>query len=293
MADEITDVAGAAARSTATAGAAARPTGPTGPTGRRSLVRRRDTGRAIRRLGGRIFKPTHPLFTLGLLVAFVVIIAVVIYLLMRIGTYTITDPLYCYNVGIREELEGQSRVFRAEDDNIVDFTLQNNGVTLQLTEPLSRATSPLYWRDEERMFLPAMMSVIQPSQGIRPVRTGYYTEIRKDGDGFTARVDNHDVALTGAFLFDGQSVYVFLDDVTVSFLGQSVEMPAMSYAIVMGDLRLELYPYGGEPVLQQTGKTVVSVVGNGYVIDMTNDSLQAGTEQVLLFTTPSVLDVIE
>jgi hypothetical protein len=253
----------------------------------------RGAGFTLKRLGKRVFKPANPVFTLGLLLVFVAIIVAVIYLLMQIGTYTFSSPIYYYNTGIKFELEGESKVFRAENDNLVDFTLQNGDATQNLTEPRSRATAPLYWRDEERIFLPAMMSIVQPAQGLQPLRTGYYTELYPDAEagGFTAKIDNRDVHLDAGLLFDGQSVYVFLDDVTVSFMGQTVEMPALSYAIVVSGLRLELYPYGGEPVVEQTGQVPVSAVGTGYLIDMTNDILQAEGQQYLLFTTPSILEV--
>ncbi|MDR2106096.1 MAG: hypothetical protein LBP24_01655 [Coriobacteriales bacterium] len=254
---------------------------------------KRSPGLALRRLGKRIFKPANPLFTLSLLVALVAIVAVVVYLAMQVGTCTITEPVYYYNTGIRAELEGESKVFRSEDDNIVDFTLRNAGTTLALTDEQSRVTLPLYWRDEQRMLLPAMMSITQPSCGVRPTRTGFYTELRAEGDGFMAKIDNRELPLDSGFLFDGQSLYVFLEDMTVSFLGQSVEMPAMSYAVVISGLRVELYPYGGTPVVQQTGPVPVSAEGGDYSIDMTNDILQTPDEQILLFTTPSILDVAQ
>lgn len=246
----------------------------------------------IRRLGKRLFKPANPAFTVGLLVVFVAIIAVVVYFIMTVGSYAISDPIYRYNSGVQDAYEGDSRVFRAENGDIVTFTLQNNGETIELTEPRSLATSPLYWQEEERFFLPAMMSVVQPADGIAPVRTGFYTEIRRDDQGFIARVDNKDILLENGFLFDGQSVYVFLEDVTVDYLGTHVDLPAMSYAIIVSGLRVELYPYGGEPIVEQTGLVSVSAEGEGFLIDMTNDVLQTNGEQVLLFTTPSILDVI-
>jgi hypothetical protein len=267
------------------------PTPTSAPTPSRTPAARRGFGFTLRRLGKRIFKPAHPVFTLALLAVFIAIIAVVIYLIMQVGTYTIKNPVYYYNAGIRFELEGESKVFRAEDSNLVDFTLQNDGKTLQLTDPRSRATTPLYWSEDKQVFLPAMMSIVRPSQGIQPVRTGFYTEIRADEDGFIATIDNHELRLDEGFLFDGQSLYFFLDDVTIDFLGQSVEMPALSYAVVIPGLRLELYPYEGEPLVEQTGTAAVSATGEGYQVDLGNDILQTQSEQVLLFTTPSILEV--
>jgi hypothetical protein len=253
---------------------------------------RNDLALRLRRLGKRIFKPAHPGFTVGLLVLFVALIAVVIYLVMQIGTYTVSAPIYRYDTGIKTNLEGESKVFRSEMGALVNFTLHNQGAVYQLTEPRSLATSPLYWQEEERMFVPAMMSIMRPSQGAVSYRTGYYTELYRDKDGFVATIDNRAVRLDEGFLFDGQSVYVFLDDVTISLVGQVVKMPAMSYAIIVPGLRLELYPYGGEPIVEQTGMVSVSAIGNGYAIDMVNDVLQTGSEQILLFTTPSILDVM-
>jgi hypothetical protein len=141
------------------------------------------------------------------------------------------------------------------------------------------------------MFLPAMMSIVRPSLEAAPTRTGYYTVLSATEDGYNARIDNHDVHLDGGFLFDGESTYVLLDDTTVEFMGQKIEMPAMSYAVVVAGLRLELYPYDGEPVVEQTGRTQVIAWADGYQIDMANDILQDGSRQVLLLTTPSILEV--
>jgi hypothetical protein len=254
---------------------------------------RRGRGSVFKRLGKRIFKPAHPIFTLTLFALFVALIAVVVYLVMQIGVYTINAPIYYYNTGIQQPLSGESKVFRSEDGNLVDFTLQNGGETRTLTDPRTRSTVPLYWEEEERMFLPAMMSIMRPSLGVQPVRTGFYTELRADEDGFVAKIDNHDLRLDEGFLFDGQSTYVFLDDVKVEFLGQTIEMPAMSYAVVVAGLRVELYPYRGEPVVEQTGMVQIVARTDDYQVDMTNDIFQADAEQVLLFTTPSILEVAQ
>ncbi|MDR1088816.1 MAG: hypothetical protein LBL23_06070 [Coriobacteriales bacterium] len=248
----------------------------------------------LKRLGKRSFKPAHPVFTLGLLAVFVVIIVVVIYLVMQIGTYTFTEPLYYHNTGVRVDLEGESRVFRSEDSNLVSFSLQNNGETHELTDPRSGATAPLYWQDEDWMFLPAMMSVVTPSEGLTPVRTGFYTQVRSNGEGsYTAVIDNREVGLSEGFFFDGQSVYVFLDAVNIVFGGQSYDLPPFSYAIAVAGQRLELYPYEGEPVVQQIGAVQVQALAEDYMIDMSNDILQASGGQYLLFTTPSILEVAQ
>jgi hypothetical protein len=65
----------------------------------------------------------------------------------------------------------------------------------------------------------------------------------------------------------------------------------MSFAIVIYNQRMELYPVGGDPILEQTGEIpVIAVCDSGYSIDLSKNILHAQAGEILLFSQPSFLD---
>jgi hypothetical protein len=237
-------------------------------------------------VGTRVFKPDRAVFTVGRVVILMVLLVMAVYLITQIGTYRTSEAIFRYDTSLRLEYEGRSRIRRR--DNV--FTLENAGQSEELNG------APIYFAgDDNRFLLPNLMIVVQPGRTVPPVRTPYYTTLHYADGGFDLSAGDKALnTLNDGFLFDGSNLYVFLEPVTVHWSGLEVQMPAMSYAIVHYNVRLELYPRGGEPVVQQTGEALVEAFSadGTWRADLSKDILTAADSEALLFTDPSLLGEI-
>lgn len=232
-----------------------------------------------------IFRPERPLFTISLVLGFVAIVALIVYLAMQIGTVTYNEPLYRMDNGLTFSYEGTTRIRRTDDG----FFLRNAGAEEALP------TSPIYFENRDAILLADQMVLVRPELENMSGKTGYFMEVVESGGKYTARIDRKNVEIDEGFLFDGMNMYVFLEPTTISWRDQSIELEPFSYAIVHYNLRLEIYPLGGEPVIEQTGEVLVEAQPKGasYSIDLSKDILRGEQGEMLLFTQPSLLNYAE
>lgn len=223
----------------------------------------------------------------GLLAALVAIIVLVVYFISQIGTYKINRPIYRYDTGLQLFHEGNTRLRRR--DNLL--YLKNGGEETQIQN------TPLYYVEQENTLLvPDLMAVIQPGKTVPPVRTPYYTTLSFEDSGIALLQKNKELArVNDGFLFDGKNLYVFMEDMTLQYMGQTIEMPARSYAVVLYNTRIELYPYGGTPVIQQTATATVTAQNKRgtFQLDLSRDIMTDAQGEYLLFSDISLLNEIK
>jgi hypothetical protein len=193
----------------------------------------------------------------------------------------IKEDLYLYDIGFRFDYPGPSRIQKTDEGMV----LKNNGKELLLQ------TSPLFYKEEERIFLPTVMVACLPSER-KFGRVDYFTEVYRDQDGIYAQLGWQSIPLGKGFLHDGKDLYIFLDNTTVKWQDKVVRLKPFSYAIVVYNQRLEIYSAkGGECVLEDTGACkVVAEAESGYRIDLGTDILyRADGNEQMLFAQPSTL----
>jgi hypothetical protein len=256
---------------------------------------------AVGKKAGGIFRPLalqierlvrsrkrRPLIVFGAIFLVVAIAVLIVYFVMQMGTVSFREPLYRYDTGIRLDYEGTTHIQRDDEE----FFLKNSGRKEEI------GNAPIYFPEEDKIFLTGQMVVIRPEEAKAPVRTGYFTAIEKSKEAgvFIAKINDKKVEIKKGFLFDGQDVYVFLEPMTVEWDEQSIELPAFSCAMVYYNQRLEIYPMGHEEeiAIEQTGEmTVTATAKSGaYSVDLSKDILKSQGNELLLFTQPSLLDFI-
>ena len=126
-------------------------------------------------------------------------------------------------------------------------------------------------------------------------RIEQFAEIENRQGAIYAILGSKQYKIEEGFLYDGKQTFVFLDKMTISWDGKVVEMEPLSYAIVVYNQRIELYPYKGTPTLEQTGPCdVVASAQKGYTIDLSKSILKnAEGFESLLISEPSLMDPFE
>lgn len=212
------------------------------------------------------------------------VLAVALYIL-HLDSRVIKADVYLYDTGYRFDYPGPSQIHKTEEGMV----LNNKGTEILLQ------MGPLYYKEQERMFLPTVMVACLPSDN-KYGRLDYFTEVYQDKNGIYAQRGYHHIPLGKGFLHNGKDLYVFLENTTVNWQEKSVSLEPFSYAIVIYNQRLEIYSAkGGECVLEDTGVCkVIAVAESGYKIDLGTDIMYRpdGNEQ-MLFAQPSTLKELE
>jgi hypothetical protein len=237
-----------------------------------------------------MFKKGKPAFTVIPILICAAIVAVIVWVVLQAGTYTINEPVYRFENGVKFAYSGRTDIRRDDDEGVY---LRNGGKD----EPIG--ASPLYYADDKsRVLLPRQMIYVDPLS-MKTGRTGYNTLVKLGQDGEDVlTINGRETGISGGFIYDGTSTYLFLEPMKIEWSGQKRELDALSYAIVYYDLRVEIYdPAGGAPVVEQTGpdRVIASSISDregGFRLDLSMDILRTGKGESLLITQPSLLNYL-
>lgn len=221
----------------------------------------------------------------------VVILTTVVLLIIFLQTRTISDDLYYFDTGVRFEKTGTSVLKNEKGDGVY---LENRFDIAQGGELLELGSAPLYYGDRDRIVLPQITTLTMPEKKL-VARIDQFAEIESRQGAVYALIGSKEYRIEEGFLYDGKQTYIFLDKVTLSWDGNVVEMEPLSYAIVIYNQRIELYPYNGTSVVEQTGTCdVVASAQKGYTLDLSKCILKnAEGFESLLISQPSLMEPFE
>lgn len=217
----------------------------------------------------------------GITLVFAGLVALVAAYILHMDSRTIKADLYRYEAGRRCDYPGFTRVLRFKNR----FILKNGDNEFVLT------SAPLYYKDRERLFIPRVMAAYRPA-GNEFGKLSYFSELYREQDGVFLENAQDKTPWGDGFLYDGSDLYLFIEKTNVTWNGNMVVMEPFSYAIVIYDNRLELYPFQGGPcILEDTGKCMVMAeLAGGYSINMSTDIFRrADGKEQMLFSQPSAL----
>ena len=236
----------------------------------------------------RLFNPKNPFQTILPIVLCVAIVAGVIFVGNSINVFTIKEPIFRFDTGVRLDYTGRTTIERDDESGVL--TLKNNGKKEVLD------SAPIYFSENKnKILLPAQKIVVYPKVK-KWGKSGFNTVIERDSNGsYIANVRGHEVDVTDSFLYDGNNTYVFLEPMTLTIGSEEVVMPAFSYAYVYYNLRVELYTQDNSiNIVVQTGEELVfaTPIDLSYEIDLSKDILRTPEGEILLITDPSVLSYV-
>lgn len=154
---------------------------------------------------------------------------------------------------------------------------------------------PIYFQDRTAVFLPQDMVYYAPRSGGQ-ARLEYFSQLIQDADGgLSAARGGTERLVQSGFLYDGADLYVFLEPVTLTVNGYSVELSALSYveAAFNGDI-LTYDAVTGEQLIETARSAVTARTADGaYTVSLLGDSMvDRDGNRTLLFTRPEQLDTL-
>lgn len=191
-----------------------------------------------------------------------------------------TIDVYYYFANVRIDFNGKilynskERILNLEGDNII------------LT------STPVYYNNQDTMILPSNMEIVQPYKNSPMHSLGTFAKIYYRGNYLYANIENGIGRLYDCFLYDGNDLYVFLEDTTVIIGDEKYELNPMSFIEVSGN-NVEIYNKKTDYHVNFTTDSKVMAYTDEYSIDLVVDAVNYNSNYYLLMKKPESLSLYE
>lgn len=220
-------------------------------------------------------------------------IAGVLLLVLVLLVYWYTDGLSSfrpnentiqYSKGIKLEFT-DGAVFRNTNGEI--SIVDNN-------ESLTAAKSPIIHTNDNSLTLVENMAFHYPDGSDAFYRVNALTHLTKNNEAVTFKSGRKTAQTLGGFLFDGNDIYIFLEDVTLEVGNNEIYLPALSYVVSKYDESVEYYNSETKEnkVMGVSGVEAIAT-SNSYKLNLAKDVIYTKDGEALLFTAIDRLSVIE
>jgi hypothetical protein len=155
---------------------------------------------------------------------FIIIIVFILFFLRRnVDEVIIEDhDLFQYFYGIKVEYSGSIKMNK-DDDGITQISFKKETVELDST--------PIYFKDEDKVIFPTNMSVVYPILGTQ-YKLNYYATLYSELEDIYVKDGSYDNVINNAIIYDGDNLYFLTCDCTVKVGNEEYDLNAMSYVIV-------------------------------------------------------------
>ncbi len=197
------------------------------------------------------------------------------------GYRTIQEKSYdFYYFFANRRLDFNGKILYNAKDKIL--SLESDGITLSST--------PVYYKDQDQMILPSAMEIVQPYKSSPMHNLGTFSRIYYTGSYLYANIENGVGRLYDCFLYDGNDLYVFLEDTTV-FIGEDkYELNPMSF-IEINNGNIQMYNKKTDSYMVFNTSSKVVAYTDEYSIDLVSDSVTYNSTYYLLMKKPESLEL--
>lgn len=212
-------------------------------------------------------------------------IFIVVQLLGSAERVVIDEPVYQYVFEERDEYTDGIVMKKTEDTVMIDYghqTVETDGC-------------PFYYTDQDKLILSDDFLYLQRNGDIGGL-VSYFTTLTANGDGTYTLADGTSGTLTGGMLHDGGDVFIFLEDATVSWNGETKDITGFSYVTCYQGESILIWSYGDEEAVWEEldGDGATVMMENGIDVDLVNDIYyKANGTKFLLYTDPTIFDPVK
>ncbi len=221
------------------------------------------------------------------------ILAIIILVLLLVCSFVLFFEINGYRT-IQEENFDFYYYFanqRLDFNGKVSFNSKDKILSLS-SEGITLSSSPVYYSNTDAMILPSNMEIVQPYKNSPMHSLGAFSKIYYRGSYLYANVENGIGRLYDCFLYDGNDLYVFLDDTTVIIGEDRYELNPMSF-IEVGSDTIEIYNKKTDFHIVLSKTTGVMAYTDEYSIDLVSDAVNYNSSYYLLMKRPESLSLYE
>ena len=192
------------------------------------------------------------------------------------------NEFYQYFSGIKCEYSGKMEIIHKENGQKILILEDGSTVDLDAT--------PMYYQNQlKRVLLPSKLEIIYPSQK-KQYKLGDFTVLYKENKEIKVKTykenDAKSKKIADAFLYDGQDMYMFLEETTIKVGEDEYTVSPFSYAYVSYRDYIEIYDYEkDEDIVIQNIEQEKDIIAytESYTINMSIDYIEyEGVQQLLI-----------
>lgn len=186
---------------------------------------------------------------------------------------------YYYFINDRIDFEGN--IILNSNDNIISISADN----------LTFNSTPLYFAKEgSQMILPADMEIIYPYKGNPMYKLGKYSKVYYKGNYLYINSEAGNGRLYDCFLYDGNDLYVFMENTSVFVGDKRYDLNPLSFVEVTLNY-IKIYDYhNDEYIYLDSYSGIVTAYTDEYFIDLSSDTFTYNDKYYLLIRNISGLD---
>lgn len=195
---------------------------------------------------------------------------------MKIVEYNEEYTLYQYFSGVKTSYTGKITITNEGDITKIESSEGVNDIN----------DAPVYFQDDNNKVLtPKNMQLVIPRLLNKNYKLKYFTEISYDKDTNSSYFlqGKENVFLDKSFLYDGNNLYLFLNEVSVNANDKVYNLSPLSYLIVNYQGEVEIYDKEKDEyvVIDLCEKDVIGNMDE-YVINLSTDTVSNGETSRLL-----------
>lgn len=142
----------------------------------------------------------------------------------------------------------------------------------------------IYIKDKDEVILSSDMAVVFPLEGIKQKKANFFSKLVLDNNNtYLKKSDGSMFDMKDTFLYDGNDLYFFCDNVSIFIGSEEIKLPAFSYVICQynGNVYLLDYSTKNVKIYENNGNNVRATNGL-YAINLSYDSVQFNDKNILL-----------
>lgn len=193
----------------------------------------------------------------------------------------ITENFYYYFASTK--IEFSASVALNSKDKIISIENDNIEIT----------SYPIYYKNSNKMVLPKNMEIVYPFKARPLYKLGVYSEILLKGDYLYVNSEFGTGRLYDCFLYDGDDLYVFLENTIVIVNGTKYNLGPMSYAKVgMNSIGIYDKQKDNFTYIDNVNSTIEAYTDE-YMINLSKDLYKYNSSTYSLIKNVEALDSVE
>lgn len=168
-----------------------------------------------------------------------------------------------------------------QDENAVIQMDEEDEVKVQKTNEVL-LPFPIYYEEKIASVYINAMAVINPID-VTNKKINYFSMIYQKDNKLYVKEKEKEKQIKDSFLFDGEDIYVFLEDTNVTFNKKTITLSPLSYVKVIKNSIIQYYDYKKKEFKQEKIKDDVTATLNDAKLFLHTDVLVTKDVQVLLY----------
>ena len=162
-------------------------------------------------------------------------------------------------------------------------------------EQIELDSTPLYYQEEEKIILPTDMAIVFPNNSGVMNKVNHFSTIKNEEYGvYLSTFSNNKEKVTDiskGFLFDGENIYIFPQEITILAGDQSYTLSPLSYVNVAYKETLEMFDKASQTyTFLETYDIEIIAKTDDFEINLSTDVLHRTDNEQLLIKNIDYLD---